>query len=182
MRVEDRQTGNFAEVPRPLARYLASTELIELEQSVRSWFGIASQESAEQDFDRLAAGNPDRVLYGLLWLTATWGSLCAARIGITVEQFMPAMSYRGPWRDLSSEDEKSWEVGEQAIRRGISGVLTSDEDIVECLRIFRLLDPSLLRLRWILLAVMDGLTQGMERNGLSPWGAAAHIVSGAGWD
>lgn len=182
VRIEDRQTGRFAEVPRPLAQYLAPGDLIVLEQSVRGWFNVMTQDSAEQDFDRLAAGDPARLLYGLLWLTALWSSLSAARIGVTVAQFISAaLSYRGLRRDLSGESDQNWATGEQAIRRGVLAVVTSVDDATECLRIFRLLDPTLTRLRWILLAVMDGLSQDMERNRVTPWGAAAHVIRGAGW-
>lgn len=182
VRIADQQTGRFAEVPRPLAQYLAPGDLIALERSVRAWFGAMTQDTAEQNFDRLTAGDPARLLYGLLWLTALWSSLSAARIGVTVAQFISALRYRGLRRDLSGEIDQSWATGEQAIRRGVLAVMTSADDIGECLRIFRLLDPTLARLRWILLAVMDGLAQDMERNGIVPWGAAAHIIRGAGWE
>jgi hypothetical protein len=165
-----------------LEQYLAAGDLIVLEGSVRVWFGVTTQDTAEQDFDRLAAGDPARLLYGLLWLTALWSSLCAARIGVTTAQFVSVLSYSGLRRHLSGEDDQSWEVGEQIIRRCILAVMTSADDIGECLRILRLLDPTLARLRWTLLAVMDGLSQDMERKGMAPWGVAAHIIRGAGWE
>jgi hypothetical protein len=180
-RVEDGQSGRFAEVPRPLAEYLSPGELVELEQSVRTSFNIAQHDEAEQALDRIAAGDPTKLMYGLLWLTSMWSSLSAARIGVTVPEFTSALGYRGLRFDLSGESEQSWATGEQALRRGVLAVATSVEDTHECLRVYGRLDPGLARLRWIMLAIMDGLAQDMERNGLAPWGAAGHVVRGAGW-
>lgn len=181
LHIEDRQTGRIADIPPPLPHYLAPGDLAALEQFVRTWRNVATQDSAEQVFDRMSARDPAPLVYGLLWLTALWSALSSARIGVRTPEFIAALGYSGLRRDLAGTDEQTWEFGEQAIRRGVLAVVTNAADVHECLRIYRLIDPTLLRLRGTLLTIMDGLSQDMERNGIAPWGAATHIIREAGW-
>jgi hypothetical protein len=179
--LEDRQTGRFAVIRRPLTEYLAPDELIALEDTVRSWGNLAAEEQAEKTFDRAAAGSPERVLYGLLWLAGLWCSLCCARFGVPVDDLIGGLDYQGRRRELSGTDEQAWAVGTQLVRRGMLAFVASDLDVQEYLRTAKKLDPSLLRVRRYLLTILDGLTQDMQRNDLTPWGAAAHVIASAGW-
>jgi hypothetical protein len=179
--LEDRQTGRLAAIRRPLTEYLALDELIALEDSIRSWGNLAAEEQAEKTLDRTAAGSPERDLYGLLWLAGLWCSLCHARFGVPIGDLIGGLDYQGLRRELSGMDEQTWATGTQLVRRGVLAVVTGDLDVREYLRIMKMLDPSLLGIRRHLLPILDGLSQDMQRNGLTPWGAAAHIMSGAGW-
>jgi hypothetical protein len=179
--LEDRQTGRSATIRRPLTQYLSPDELVALEDVVRDWGNLGGEEAAEETLDRMAAGSPERVLYGLLWLTGVWCCLCQARLGVPLDEFIGGLDYHGLHRDLSGMDEQMWTTSTRLVRRGVLAMVTSDDDVREYLRIIKMLDPALLRIRRHLLTLLDGLTQDMQRNGLGPWGVSSNVINAAGW-
>lgn len=179
--IEDQHSGRSVAIRRPLALYLTSDELIALEDLTRKWVSLGTEDEAEGALDRMAADSPERVLYGLLWLTSLWCGLCHARVGIPINLFIEDLDYRGLRRELAGLDEQAWDTGNRLVRRGVLAVVTSDADVQEYLRIIKTVEPTLGRTRRHLLTLIDGLTQDMQRNGLAPWGAAEHVISSAGW-
>lgn len=179
--MQDRSSGRPVTIRRPLAQYLSPARLVDLDEVVRTWGNLATEDQAERTLDLTADGRPERVLYGLLWLAGVWCGLCHARTGIDLDDVIGGLDYRGPRRELSGMDDQQWDTGTQIVRRGVTVVVHSDADVAEYLRIVSSIDPSLVRTRRHLLTILDGLGQDMERNDLAPWGAVGHIVTGAGW-
>lgn len=181
--IEDRRTGRVASVRRPAESLTRGSELIALEGMVHAWCNPVREEDAERELDRLAAGRPERVLYGLLWLLGLWCSLVGARVGADVEQAcVGTLDYRGVRRELSGLDDEGWATLTQLVRRGVVAVLHDEGEAAEYLRTMATLIPGLGSLRRHLLTLADGFSQDMERNDLTPWGAAAHVIRTAGWE
>lgn len=180
-RLDDRQTGRAVLVSRPRADVVSGRQIIALDAAAGQWGDVRTRAAAERTMDGLAAGRPARPLYGLLWMTGLWCSLCHVRFGVELDEFVTDLGYTGPHRSVLGWPEGAWEQSEQLVRRGVRAVLRPDDDPVEYLRIAGLLDPPLWGTRFVLLAVLDGLSEEMTREGLTPWGAAARVVSEAGW-
>ena len=181
--IADRRTGRVASVPRPAASLTSAAELGALDEAVRTWCNPLRQDGAEDELDRLAAGRPERVVYGLLWMLGLWCSLVAARVGVDVEkECVATLDYRGLRRELSEIDDERWATLTHLVRRGVIAALRSEGEAAEYLRIAALLFPGLVMLRRHLLTLADGFSQDMERNDLPPWGAVAHVLRSAGWD
>jgi hypothetical protein len=179
--LEDRLSGRAATIGRP-ATLVSGTDVIAVEAALRAWCNPITQEAAEQELDRLAAGRPERVVYALLWLVGLWCSLASARAGVRVEdECVGTLDYRGVRRELSGLDDSRWATLTRLVRRGVLAALHGDDEAGEYLRTTAAIDPGLELLRRHILTIADGLAQDMERNDLAPWGAAAHVVRSAGW-
>jgi hypothetical protein len=180
--IEDRRTGRVASIRRPAQSLTSPAELGALEGVVRAWRNPVREGDAEIELDGLAAARPERVVYGLLWLLGLWCSLVGARVGADVEQeCVGTLDYRGVRRELSGLDDQGWATLTQLVRRGVVAALHGEDEAAEYLRIVGTLFPGLGMLRRHLLILADGFSQDMERNDLTPWGAAAHLIHSAGW-
>jgi hypothetical protein len=182
LQLEDRLSGRTATIRRPASALTSGTDLIALEATVRAWCNLVTQEDAEQELERAAAGRPERVVYGLLWLLGLWCSLVSARAGVGLEdECVGTLEYRGVGRELGGLDDAQWATLTQLVRRGVLAALHGDEEAAEYLRITAMILPGLALLRRHILTIADGLSQDMERNDLAPWGATAHVLRSAGW-
>jgi hypothetical protein len=182
LELQDRVSGRSATIRRPEGALIGGLDLLAVETTVRGWCNPITQEEAEQELDRMAAGHPESVVYGLLWLLVLWCSLASARAGVRLEEdCVGTLDDRGVRRELSGLDDSRWATLTQVVRRGVIAALHGDGEVAEYLRITPLLDPGLALLRRHLLTIADGLAQDMERNDLAPWGAAAHVIRSAGW-
>lgn len=181
--IEDSRTWRRVVIHRPLDEYMTGSQLQTLESAVRAWGEPASTDNAEQTIHQLANGRPTRILYGLLWLTGLWCSISSTRLDVVRGEFVDNLTYTGRIRPPSGMSRQHWNTLEQIIRRGVHAVLKPDngEDAREFLRITSSVDPSLRRIRFTLLALMDGLSQDMTKADLMPWGLATHITTAAGW-
>jgi hypothetical protein len=180
-RLDDRRTGRGVAVRRPLVAVLGGQQIIELERAARQWADLSTRVAAEEVMDDIAAGRPERTLYGLLWMTGLWCSLCHVRLGTPVEDVVSGLGTTGCHRAAVGWEPGAWEAREQRVRRGVLAVLRPDDDPLEYLRITKALDPPLWGTRFVLLAVMDGLSREMDGQGLGPWGTAARVLTEAGW-
>jgi hypothetical protein len=180
-RLDDRRTGREVAVRRPLATVLSGRQVVELERAARQWADLSTRVAAEETMDGVSAGRPERALYGLLWTAGLWCSLYHVRLGTPVEDVANGLTATGCHRGAVGWESGAWEAREQRVRRGVFAVLRPNDNPVEYLRITKALDPPLWGTRFVLLALMDGLSRNMAEHGLGPWGATARVITEAGW-
>lgn len=179
--IQDRHSGRSITIQPPRDAYVTPDDVAAIEDATRKWVDPTTEDAAVRDLELLAEGRPERVLYGLMWLTGLWCTLCHGRLGAPLDEVVDGLDYRGLRRELSGIDDAAWGTGAQIIRRGVTSVLADDDSFAGFVGALSRLDPAYCRTRWQLMTIMDGLSQDMERNDLAPWGAARHLATAAGW-
>lgn len=160
---------------------MTPADVVAIEDATRKWVSVTTEDAAARELELLAEGRPERILYGLMWLTGLWCTLCHGRRGLPLDEVIDGLDYRGVRRELSGIDDAAWATGAQIIRRGVTSVLADDDSFAGFVGALGRLDPGYRRACWQLMTIMDGLSQDMERNDLAPWGAARHLTAAAGW-